>query len=58
VQFVIGDLMRDADELLGLVRAGAIDPGVVASESVALEDAPEAYRRMTERRTLKSLISM
>jgi alcohol dehydrogenase len=58
VQFVIGDLMRDADELLGLVRAGAIDPSVVASECVALEDAPEAYRRMTERRTLKSLISM
>ncbi len=58
VQFVIGNLMRDADELVGLLRSGAIDPTVVASESVALDSAPEAYRRMTERSTLKSLISI
>lgn len=57
VQFVIGNLMRDADELVGLLRSGAVDPTVVGSESVALGEAPEAYRRMAERRTLKSLIS-
>ena len=58
VQFVIGNLMRDADELVALVRAGTIDPTVVAGECVALDGAPEAYRRMSERRTLKSLISV
>lgn len=58
VRFAIGDLMRDADALLGLVRSGAVDPAVVASETVALDDAPDAYRRMAERRTLKTLIRL
>ncbi|MCU1662859.1 MAG: Alcohol dehydrogenase GroES domain protein [Pseudonocardia sp.] len=58
LRFVIGNLMRDADELIGLVRSGAIDPTVVATESVPLDDAPNAYRRMAERRTLKSLIAL
>jgi threonine dehydrogenase-like Zn-dependent dehydrogenase len=57
VQFAIGNLMRDADELLGLLRSGAVDPTVVASETVTLDEAPEAYRRMAERRSLKTLIS-
>lgn len=56
LQFVIGDLMRDADELVGLVRSGAVDPTVVASETVALADTPDAYSRMAQRRTLKSLV--
>lgn len=58
LRFAIGDLMRDAEQLTGLVRSGAIDPTVVASETVALDDAPGAYRRMSERNTLKSLITM
>ena len=58
LRFVIGDFMRDADQLAGLLRSGAVDPTVVASETVVLDDVPEAYRRMAERRTLKSLISM
>ena len=56
LRFVIGDLMRDADDLIGLVRSGAIDPTVVASEIVPVSDAPDAYQRMTSRRTLKALI--
>lgn len=58
LRFAIGDLMRDADALIDLVRAGAIDPSVVASETVTLDDAPDAYRRMADRRTLKSLIQL
>ncbi|NKQ52241.1 alcohol dehydrogenase catalytic domain-containing protein [Amycolatopsis sp. K13G38] len=58
LRFAIGDLMRHGDELVGLVRSGAVDPAVVASETVALDEAPEAYRRMAERRTLKSLIRL
>lgn len=58
LRFVIGDLMRDADELVGLLRSGAIDPTVVASEVVGLDDVPDAYRRMADRRTLKSLIAV
>jgi len=56
--FAIGNLMRDGDALVALVRSGAVDPSVVASESVPLEGVPEAYRRMADRRTLKSLITL
>lgn len=58
LRFVVGDLMRDVDPLIGLVRSGAIDPTVVATESVTLDDVPDAYRRMAERRTLKTLIAV
>jgi 2-desacetyl-2-hydroxyethyl bacteriochlorophyllide A dehydrogenase len=57
IQFAIGNLMRDADELLGLLRSGAIDPTVLVTDTVTLDEAPEAYRRMADRRSLKSLIS-
>lgn len=58
VRFAIGDLMRDADALLGLIRAGVIDPAVVASETIAIDAAPDAYRRMADRSTLKTLIRL
>lgn len=54
--FAIGDVMRDAEPLLALVRAGTLDPSVIATETVALTDAAEAYRRTTDRLTLKALI--
>jgi threonine dehydrogenase-like Zn-dependent dehydrogenase len=56
--FAIGDLARDAGPLLALVRSGAVDPTVVASGTVTLDDVPEAYARMAERRTLKTLITV
>ena len=58
LRFVVGDLMRDADSIVALVRSGAVDPSVVASEVVPLADAPDAYRRMAARSTLKSLIAV
>lgn len=54
--FAVGDLMRDAEALLALVRAGTLDPSVLATEQVGLDDAAEAYRRTAERLTLKTLI--
>lgn len=56
LRFAVGNLMRDAPDLIGLVRSGAITPAVVASERIALDDAPKAYRDMAERHTLKSLL--
>jgi alcohol dehydrogenase len=57
LRFAVGDFMRDGEALAGLVRSGAVDPTVVASETVALAEASDAYRRMADRRTLKSLIA-
>lgn len=58
LRFAIGDVMRDGDALVGLLRSGAVDPTVVASETVGLDGVPDAYRRMAQRRTLKSLIAL
>jgi hypothetical protein len=33
-----------------------VDPTVVASERVSLDEVPAAYRRMAERSTLKALV--
>jgi alcohol dehydrogenase len=56
VRFAIGDFMRDAQPLCALVRAAAVDPTVIVSERVGLDDVPAAYRRMAERSTLKALV--
>ena len=58
LRFAIGDVMRDGDSLLALLRSGAIDPASVVSEVVPLTAAPEAYERMAGRHTLKALIAV
>jgi alcohol dehydrogenase len=58
LSFVVGDVMRDAGPLLALLRAGTLDPRAVLTDEVALEDAADAYRRMSGRLTLKSLIRL
>lgn len=58
LRFVIGNLMRDADELINLTRSGAIDPTVLGADTVRLYDVPDAYRRMALRRNLKSVITI
>lgn len=58
LRFVIGDFLRDGDDLISLVRSGAVDPSVIASAVVPLADAAGAYRDMAERRTLKVLIRL
>ncbi|MGD9531522.1 MAG: alcohol dehydrogenase catalytic domain-containing protein [Pseudonocardia sp.] len=56
LRFAIGDLMRDGDALVALVASGAVDPLLLAPDTVALQGAPDAYRAMAERRSLKTLI--
>ncbi|WP_395727556.1 alcohol dehydrogenase catalytic domain-containing protein [Nakamurella sp.] len=58
LRFVVGNALRDGDALIALVRSGAIDPTVVATDTVRLDQAPDAYRRMADRRTLKTLIAI
>lgn len=58
LRFVVGNAMRDGDALIALVRSGAIDPTVVAADTVSIDDVPDAYRRMADRRTLKTLIAI
>ncbi len=58
VRFAIGNLMRDGDSLFALLRSGVLDPTVVISEVVPLDEAPQAYQRMADRHTLKSLITL
>jgi threonine dehydrogenase-like Zn-dependent dehydrogenase len=56
IRFAIGDFIRDAQPLCALLRAGVVDPTLVASERVSLDDVPAAYRRMAQRSTLKALV--
>ncbi|SHL35960.1 2-desacetyl-2-hydroxyethyl bacteriochlorophyllide A dehydrogenase [Pseudonocardia thermophila] len=58
LRFAIGDVMRDGDQITALVRSGAVDPTVIVTETVPLDEVPQAYRRMAERRTLKSLVTV
>jgi alcohol dehydrogenase len=58
LRFAIGDMMRDADELINLLRSGAVDPRVIGADVIQLSDVPDAYQRMKHRRNLKSLISI
>jgi 2-desacetyl-2-hydroxyethyl bacteriochlorophyllide A dehydrogenase len=57
LRFAIGDLMRDGEALVALVASGVLDPVVVATGTVPLDDVPDAYRAMAQRRTLKTLIA-
>lgn len=58
VRFAIGDLMRDGDALLSLLRSGMVDPTVLVTDTVPLDGVPGAYQAMAERRTLKTLIAL
>jgi alcohol dehydrogenase len=58
LRFVVGNAMRDGDALVALVRSGAVDPTVLTSDVVGLDDVPDAYRRMAQRRTLKALVAV
>jgi threonine dehydrogenase-like Zn-dependent dehydrogenase len=44
------------DELLAEVLSGAIDPGRVFDLQLPLEEAPEAYAAMDERRSIKTML--
>ena len=52
----IGDSIRLRDRIFPLLSAGIIDPTVVVTASVSLDEVPEAYRRMANHDELKVLI--
>ena len=52
----IGDSIRLRDRIFPLLAAGVLDPTVVVTASVSLDEAPEAYRRMAAHDELKVLI--
>lgn len=58
LRFVVGNALRDGDPLVALVRSGMIDPAALRPDLVPLDDAPDAYRQMADRRTLKTLIAV
>ena len=56
LRFAIGDGIRLRDRLLALVAAGVIDPTVVVTARVRLDDVPAAYQRFAEHQEVKVLI--
>jgi len=52
----IAPVRRYLPELLDLVVTGRIDPGRVFDLTLPLDEAPEAYRAMDERRAIKVLL--
>lgn len=58
LRFAVGNLTRDADELIALVTSGAVDPTVVISKVVRLDEVPDAYVQMADRVTLKTLVTV
>lgn len=55
--FAVGDFLRDGPAVTALVRSGMVDPLALRPDTVAIDDAPQAYRAMIDRRTLKALIA-
>lgn len=52
----IGDSIRLRDRIFPLLSAGLLDPTVVVTSSVSLDEVPEAYQRMADHDELKVLI--
>ncbi len=52
----IAPVRRYLPELLDLVTSGRIDPGQVFDLTLPLEESPEGYRAMDERRAIKVLL--
>lgn len=58
VRFAIGDAVRDADVLFGLLRAGLVDPLPLVTERVPLEEVPAAFDRAAARSGLKTVVTV
>jgi threonine dehydrogenase-like Zn-dependent dehydrogenase len=58
VSFRVGlaNIHRDIDTTLALVAGGRIDPSIVVSHRLPLEEAPEGYRLFAERKATKVLL--
>jgi threonine dehydrogenase-like Zn-dependent dehydrogenase len=60
VTFRIGvaNIHRDIDTTLALVQGGRIDPTVVVSHRLPLEQAPEGYRLFDQRQANKVILQV
>lgn len=60
ITFRIGlaNIHRDIDTTLALVRSGRIDPTVVISHRLPLEQAPEGYRLFDQRKANKVILQV
>jgi alcohol dehydrogenase len=56
LRFAIGDSIRLRDRLLALIGTGVIDPTVVVTARVALDEVPAAYQRFADHQEVKVLI--
>jgi threonine dehydrogenase-like Zn-dependent dehydrogenase len=54
--FAVGDAMRDADALFGLLRGGQVDPLPLVTSTVALSDLPAAFGAVSARAGIKTLV--
>ena len=57
LSFAIGNPGRDRERLLAMIQAGVLRPSAVISDSVALEDAAEAYRAFDAREATKVVLT-
>ncbi len=57
LSFAIGNPGRDRERLLAMIQAGVLAPSAVISDSVALEDAAEAYRAFDAREATKVVLT-
>jgi alcohol dehydrogenase len=58
VRFAVGDAMRDADSLFGLLAGGQVDPLPLVTTTVALTDLPAAFSDASARAGMKTLVSV
>ncbi|MDI3328934.1 MAG: alcohol dehydrogenase family protein [Alicyclobacillaceae bacterium] len=54
----VANIHRDIDAVLALVRGGRIDPTVVVTHRISLEEAPEGYRLFDQRQAGKVVIKL
>ncbi|WP_088286413.1 alcohol dehydrogenase catalytic domain-containing protein [Kineosporia sp. A_224] len=56
LSFAVGDAMRDADALFGLLRGGQVDPLPLVTATVPLGDLPAAFGVAASRSGVKTLV--
>jgi threonine dehydrogenase-like Zn-dependent dehydrogenase len=55
--FAIGNPGRDRERLLAMIQDGALRPSAVISDTMALEEAPDAYRAFDAREATKVVLT-
>jgi threonine dehydrogenase-like Zn-dependent dehydrogenase len=56
VRFVVGDAIRDADALFGLLRGGQVDPTPLVTSVVPLQEMPAGLSAAAARTGVKTLV--